>query len=268
MSSSDRPECPVSIVYILAKNEEANIERALVSVRDAGLDVVVLDSGSTDRTLDIIKQFDNAKVEKFNYKNHCDSYNQILQRHDKDEFVMIIDADIRFSPSIVTEVGQVLSSKDNIESVIAPVTMYWGGRPLKYCSLYPPKPFVFRGGRPLFESLGHGEKLSDSVKTVTVGEHIVHDDQKPFETAIQSQIRYANNLVIRSKSGGLNWRDRIRMRFPFMLLITPIYAYLFRLGILDGKAGVLYSLDRLLFETLAYRAAVVDQMSREEDQSN
>lgn len=253
----------LNAIYILAKNEQANIERCLRAAVVACDRVIVLDSGSTDRTRSICQQFQQVEVRDFSYRNHCESYNQIVSWHSAEEFIAILDADMQITAVLAEEIKQIIASDPSIEAVIAPVEMYWDERPLRYCSLYPPKPIVFRGGRVLFQPAGHGEHLKADVKTVQTHARLIHDDRKPMEAVLANQWRYAKDTVRRSYVGQLTRKDRIRLRTPLMMFITPLYAFIVRRGFLDGKQGIIYALDRLIAEALTYRAALSESVRRE-----
>jgi hypothetical protein len=242
-------------VYILAKNEIRNLGRGLDVLRAARVDVTVLDSGSTDGTIELARRH-GATVEPFDYVDHCVSYNRITSATPADHHVMIIDADVVVPPELIAEIEQRLSAADAPDVLVAPVTMYWDGLPLPRSSLYPPKPLVFRGGREHFEPAGHGERLRAGVRSALTARSIRHDDRKELGQVLQNQVRYAKDLLRRSRHGQLKLRDRLRTRTPLFLFVTPLYAYLLRLGFLDGRAGVIYAVDRLIAEALAFRIAI------------
>jgi hypothetical protein len=251
-------------VYILAKNEIRNLGRGLEALGSAGVGVTVLDSGSTDGTIELARRH-GAAVEPFDYVDHCVSYNRITSATPADRYVMIIDADVVVPPAVIAEVEQRLLAGDAPDVLIAPVTMYWDGLPLEHSSLYPPKPLVFRGGREYFEPAGHGERLRHDVRSARTAQAIRHDDRKDLGQVLQNQVRYAKDLLRRSRRGQINPRDRLRTRTPLFLFVTPIYAYLFRLGFLDGRAGLIYAVDRLIAEALAFRIAI-SPLCRAEDE--
>jgi glycosyltransferase involved in cell wall biosynthesis len=255
----------LSAVYILAKNEQANIERCLKACAALGLPTIVLDSGSTDRTPQICDEFPLAKVRSFSYRNHCESYNAILQEHDTDEFVAILDADMQIGEPLACEIQRLLARHNEIDAIVAPVEMYWDEQPLKRSSLYPPKPIVFRGGRSLFEPAGHGEHLVPDARIVQTSAKLIHDDRKPLEAVLANQWRYAKDTVRRSRSGKVTRKDRIRMKSPLMLFVTPLYALIIKRGLFDGRQGIIYAIDRLIAEALTYRASLSTAVRREID---
>lgn len=257
----------LTCVYILAKNERCNIGRGLQSLAGLDVPVIVLDSGSTDGTQDFAATFAGTTVRPFVYKNHCQAYNEIIGWHSADEHIVILDADMQASGLLIEEIRTAIAKQPSVESLIAPVRMFWDGQPLEHCSLYPPKPIVFRGGRALFEPAGHGEHLRGDVTTAMLSHQLVHDDRKPLESVLSNQWRYAKDVVRRSKDGRLTRKDRLRLRTPLLMLITPLYAFVVKRGFLDGRIGIIYAIDRLIAEALTYRASLSPTVREEIEKS-
>lgn len=258
--------------YVLAKNEVRNIGRSLDALRIADVsELIVLDSGSTDGTIELACS-NGARVIQFDYVNHCTAYNKITSEAGNEEIFMILDADVVVSAELVSEINILFRQKPNLEVVAAPVQMYWEGEPLDHCSLYPPKPIAFRGGKEYFEPVGHGERLKDTVVTEQTTIKMIHDDRKDFAQVMQNQVRYARELSRRAQRDELSGRDRIRVRWPFFIFITPFYSYFFKLGFLDGRAGLIYAIDRLIAEALAFRTAISplaqEEIARERPQGS
>jgi len=240
--------------YILAKNEECNISICLQALKKCGLRAVVLDSGSTDRTRELALRWD-ADVERYNYRDHLEALRYLCrERTPEDEFALVLDADMVVSSELLTEANRLLTDK-RADVAIAPVIMYWSGQRLESGSLYPPKPFIFRGGAHYFEPSGHGEALVRGTRVVITKQPLIHNDLKPFETYLASQLRYSDNLIRRRSVRKLSWRDRLRMT-PLMMLAVPAFSYFLRGGVFSGKAGLGYAIDRLIAEAIMYRQHV------------
>jgi glycosyltransferase involved in cell wall biosynthesis len=250
--------------YVLAKNEEANIERSIESLLRAGLKPVILDSGSSDRTRSLVEKFPEAEFRPFVYTTHCDSYNLITTWHGPEELVMVLDADMTLTGDIEKNAQQMFDADPALEVVKGPIDMNWEGLPLRHCNICPPKTFVFRGGKAYFEPLGHTEKLKDGtrVKQSEKGK-ILHDDRKAFDAVISRQWRYARSLAQRSSGGKKDWMDVLRTKTPLTIILMPLYVYIFKLGFLDGKAGIIYAIDRMMAEAFAYRASLSPLVAEE-----
>jgi len=248
--------------YILARNEEANLPRSLQALRAAQVrSVCVLDSGSTDRTGEICAQFGVA-VERYGYNTHLDAYKHIcLERTPAGTPVMILDADMLVSSELVSEALDYVVR--GYEVVAAPVRMYWNGSPMRFGSLCPPKPFLFLGGKNYFAAAGHGERLVPGIGVARTRNFLGHDDRKPFEAFLQSQLRYSSNLIQRASQRQLSFKDHLRMRTGLLVAAVPIISYVLKGGWLSGRAGLGYAVDRMIAEAIMYRQAIASAQSDE-----
>lgn len=114
---------PNIVDYILAKNEEPNIGKCLRSLQACGIPVVLLDSGSTDRTMEIARQFPFCEVRDYNFQCHTNAWNEITsRRHNANEYVMILDADMEVPVELWGEIVAALRSSPHV--IAAPVRMY------------------------------------------------------------------------------------------------------------------------------------------------
>jgi glycosyltransferase involved in cell wall biosynthesis len=250
--------------YILAKDEENNIGRCLASLEAMGIPVKVLDSGSSDNTTRIAEKCEFATVESYAYVNHLIAYNEICsERTAPDDYALVLDADMVLTEELQKNIIELVTMGD-IQVVAAPVLMYWEGHFLKFGSLYPPKPILFRGGKGYFEASGHGEKVSrEHIVSITQGK-LIHDDRKEWVQWILAQDRYGTNLIQRWKRGKLNWKDRVRTCLPLMVLLSPLWSLFVKLGFLSGKVGLLYAIDRLIAEAIHYRKALACRIGKED----
>src|SRR5258708_37068052 len=95
-------------VCIITLNEEVNIARTLKSVRGLADEIVVVDSGSTDRTLELAESF-GAKVFVEPWKGFAAQKNSCLAKATKD-WVLSLDADEEVSPELAVSVHKLLKS--------------------------------------------------------------------------------------------------------------------------------------------------------------
>ena len=252
-------------VFILAKNEEPNINRSLAALSSAGWPVHVLDSGSTDATREIVSQYSFATLTSYQYRTHCEAYNEITTELGKEyRFVIVLDSDMLLSSSLQKEIKDFTNNYDGSWlAVRADIEMCVDGKPLTHGSLYPPKPFLFITGQALFVSVGHAERLKDGVSEKSVRALLRHDDRKGYDVYLQSQYRYSSSLIDRYVQGNVSSRDRIRVKWPLLILVVPIYSIIVRRGLLSGRAGIVYALDRLIAEAIMYRQAVAYRMRKD-----
>lgn len=129
-------------VFILTKNSEATIGRAILSVKDFD-DIVVCDGGSSDRTVDIAQNLgarifsqssdclENGKVRDFScLRNNCTSYCD-------NDWVLYIDSDETISPELVEEISKVVSGRLRYDAYFVPAGIIVDGKKIIYSSNYP-----------------------------------------------------------------------------------------------------------------------------------
>ena len=249
-------------VYLIAKNEEANILRSLNSLRDSGLKIYLIDSGSVDRTISIAESYKDVEVISRPYISHCETYNFVLSSA-MSKYVIILDADTTFRLRDLDKFLAIMEKK-GLDAIVSPVNFFVESVHLRYGSLYPPKPFLFRVGKKLFERIGHAEKLIDGVKYEKIGFNAIsHDDRKSFNRFIDSQILYHKKIEEAILAGKYTWRDWLRIKTPFFGLISFVYILIFKLGLLSGKVGMIYALDRLIAESIIHRQSLAEKLKKE-----
>ncbi len=97
----------------IVKNEEQSLPKCLETVRDLVDDIVILDTGSTDKTVEIAEQF-GAKVYYFEWCNDFAIARNEALRYVEGEWVLVLDADEVLNPAIAPQLKQVIESDDNL----------------------------------------------------------------------------------------------------------------------------------------------------------
>jgi glycosyltransferase involved in cell wall biosynthesis len=243
-------------VYVLARNEEANIGKCLAALQQVGAMVTVLDSGSTDRTLDIAKQFKGVTVRPHPYVSHEKSYNDLTVTAG-DEWIMVLDADMEVRPSLWDEIVD-MTERQVPTAIGSPLQHCVAGKPLSWASLYPPKVYVFRGGQAYFVARGHGEQLRPGVVPAFTRAALVHNDLKGYGAFLQAQVFYGKKIIERWKTGKGQWYDGVRLYSPLMAIVMLLRALIMRLGFLDGRRGLAYAVDRMIAELIFFRLSLVE----------
>ena len=94
-------------VSIITLNEEQNLPRCLASVRELAAEIVIIDSGSTDRTAEIARQF-NARFEVHSWPGHVAQKNVALNRCTQ-PWVLSLDADEALTPELASAIREHLT---------------------------------------------------------------------------------------------------------------------------------------------------------------
>src|SRR5512136_3017274 len=114
---------PELAVVVLSKNEEHNITECLQSVNWADK-LCVLDSGSTDRTVELARQA-GAEVQQRPFVNYADQRNAALEMFGA-EWILFVDADERATPEVEREVRRVIGEEPTVGWWIPRRNYIWG----------------------------------------------------------------------------------------------------------------------------------------------
>jgi hypothetical protein len=140
-----------------------------------------------------------------------------------------------------------LSVPDTVAAYEAAFDYAVFGRRLKG-SLYPPKPILLRMGRFSVSDEGHTEGWVVNGRVAQLKARLVHDDWKSMCDWAMAQARYMTRERQKLESRRVGLRDWLRMHPPLMPLTVFFYC-LFGKGLLfNGKAGMLYTLQRTIAE--------------------
>jgi glycosyltransferase involved in cell wall biosynthesis len=237
-------------VLILTFNEEDNIGRTLQKL-DWAPRVVVVDSDSTDATVEIASGYPNVTVVRHPFSSHAEQWNFGLSETGIDtEWVLSLDADYVLSDALVRE----LRSTDPAEGTAgyqASFRYCVAGRPLRG-TLYPPVTVLFRRAAARYIQDGHTQRVVVEGKIGRLSNVILHDDRKSLGRWVTSQIRYMS--LESAKLDGcafreLGWPDRLR-KLGIAPVVVLFYTLFFKKCLLDGKVGIYYSVQRTFAETL------------------
>jgi glycosyltransferase involved in cell wall biosynthesis len=234
---------------ILTFNEAPNIRRTLEHLSWAR-EIVVLDSYSTDGTLDILAEFPQVRLLQRKFDSFAGQCNFGLHQITT-EWVLSLDADYVVTPEL-SESIQTLNPGSEVSGYRASFTYCILGRPLR-ASLYPPRTVLYRKDRASYADEGHGHRVRIEGTVVDLVGQIQHDDRKPLDRWLAEQSRY---MVLESKNltdaslEELSLQDKFRKRgWPAPILVM-LYCLFAKGLILDGWPGWFYTFQRTLAETL------------------
>ncbi len=236
---------------ILTYNEEPNIARTLAGLSWAN-DIVVIDSGSTDRTADIVATFPHARLIKRPFDTFANQWIfATTQTGIETEWILAFDADYVATEAFVQELRTLAPPDDKVGYAVKFLYCVFGA-PLRG-TLYPPVVALFRRGRATYIQDGHTHRLVPHGDVGQLKEKIFHDDRKSLSRWLASQDSYMRieaAHIAGKPFSQLGFADKIR-RFP---LVAPfavfLNCYLLKGGVLDGVAGLYYALQRMLAEAL------------------
>ena len=238
---------------ILTFNESPNIRRTLDRLNWA-TDIVVLDSFSTDDTVDLIKKYPQVRLYQRSFDSHTNQWNFAINNTDiKTDWVLALDADYVLSEAIVNELdGLALVSVSGVDAYRASFQYFILGKPLSG-TLYPPVTVLYRREKANYIQDGHTQRVQIDGNVGSLGELIFHDDRKPLSSWLHAQDRYMkleSKLLCSKNWGALGFADKLRR----LVVIAPVavffYCLLVKRGLFDGRAGLYYAFQRSLAEVI------------------
>lgn len=257
-------------VVVPVKNEEKNLAACLESVREFS-ERIVVDSQSTDSTA-AVAQAAGATVLQFCWNGQFPKKrNWTLRTHAfQNEWVLFLDADERPTPEFIDELRRTLPGTRH-NGFWLTYDNYFMGRKLRHGDKFR-KIALVRRGRAEYERI---DEAAWSKLDMEVHEHpivegsvglirapIVHDDYKGLYAYIARHNEYSDWEARRTREvlcsargeGGkpLNVRQRVKYRLVQSVWAGPIYfaySYFFKLGFLDGRAGLAFAVMKMAYFT-------------------
>ena len=262
---------------IITKNEEIHIERCINNIKKLVSDVLIIDSFSSDNTIEIAKKL-NIKFIQNKFINHAKQFNFGLSQLSQDtDWVLKIDADEILTSSLIAEIKNKLPKLDkNINGIYIKRHLVFQDTLIKYGRLSPVRLLrLFRFQKGKCDNRWVDEKIKVEGKTVQFKEYIIDQNLKSLSEWIRKHDRYSsaealNYLLIKYNSlfndieqSQLNFETlsvvslksrNLYAKLPLIIRAFVIfsYRYFFCLGFLHGKAGLIY----FFLQSLWYRILV------------
>lgn len=244
-------------IVVPVKNEERNLPGCLENVK-AFKHVVVVDSGSTDRTLQIAAEF-GREVVQFKWNGEFPKKRNWVLRNYKFQtpWVMFLDADERITPAFCAEAEKTLS-KTKCNAFICYYDNWFMGRMLRHGDVMH-KTAILRLGTGEYEKIDeHGwsnldmeihEHLQVEGETGVIKARLEHHDKRSLESYYKKHEEYANWEANRYKAlkgdfGKLTKRQQTKYGLIKKWWFGLAYfcaCYFLKLGILDGLPGYTFA---------------------------
>ncbi len=257
-------------VLILTANEENNIAKCLASIAPLGAQVYIVDSMSTDRTVEIARSL-GAVVFQRAWTTYADQFNWGLDHCGLEtEWVMRLDADEELTHGLVVAIAEFLRAPpEDVSGVYVRRRVYFMGRWMRHGGYYPTWLLrIFRNGRGRCELLAMDEHIVvDAGCTLRFNQDLIDKNNKDLTFWTDKHNRYSSREVqdilnkranrdaegvaggrVRASLSGQQdaarrWlKDRVYLHMP--LFVRPalyfVYRYFIRLGFLDGIQGLIF----------------------------
>jgi glycosyltransferase involved in cell wall biosynthesis len=258
---------PVSVI-VLTHNEEENIASCLDSL--SGFDeIVVVDSGSTDRTLDVLReQFPGVRVLHNRFSDFGEQRNWALDNSGvRNEWILFMDADERSTGPFADAIAATVAEPHGCDGYFVCYRNMFLGKWIRRSTMYPSWQLrLLRSGRVRYRKEGHGQR---EVMEGLAGYIRVPYDHYGFSKGIAdwvarhnvystNEVELVRRLVIEplrplelltvDPVKRRRAQKRLAARLPFRPLWRFLHTYIVCGGFLDGRPGFIFCLLRTAHE--------------------
>lgn len=254
-------------IFIPTYNEELDIAACIESALLSD-DIIIVDSYSSDRTLEIARGYPVQTV-SHKFSSHGKQRTWMLQNiATRYDWAYILEADERMTPELFAECLQAIENPEHVGYYVAERVIFmrhW----IRHCTQYPRYQLrLLRKDKVWFSDYGHAEREVCEGKTSLLQSNYPHfTGSKGFSRWLDKHDRYstdeARETIYQLQNKQVNWKDLflgsteiqrrralkdLSLRLPFRPVIRFFYMYFVLGGILDGKAGLTWCLLQTFYE--------------------
>jgi glycosyltransferase involved in cell wall biosynthesis len=260
-------------VIVLTFNSELTIGKTLECAQRVSDDIHVVDSYSSDHTLEIARSY-GARIVQHPFVHYGDQRNWAIDNLPfKHNWQLHLDADEFLSPDLIREIERLKTVPcDDVDGFYIPRLTRFLGRDIRHGGHYPIWHLrLFRGGAGRCESRKYDQHFILNGSAQRIAAPMIDDNRMSLkewtdrhnrwsEAEVQEILHPTSEGIIQAKlRGGTPMQMKRAMRKLFLRvplfvrsMVFFLYRYLFRLGFLDGKAGLIYN----VLQTFWYRFLV------------
>ncbi|WP_263408152.1 glycosyltransferase family 2 protein [Terriglobus tenax] len=242
-------------VAIITLNEEANLRRTLPSLKFAD-EVVVVDSGSTDKTVELARSF-GAKVYEEPWKGYAGQKNSAIAKCTGD-WILSLDADEEVSADLAEQLRILLPSNPPHDAYYLPRRNIIFGRWIKHGGFYPDSKLrLFRRGAASFGARLVHETISFAGESDELEGALIHYPYPTIEDFVDHMNRYSSLGAEMLVEKGVVSRNYLAFVWNTVLrpLLQFVWNFFFRLGFLDGREGLMLHLYHAAYASWKYAKA-------------
>ena len=222
---------------VITRNEEANIEAALLSLEGIASEIVVVDSHSTDRTVKLARKHTD-KVTERTWTNFADQKN-FGNDQASHPWILSLDADERLSPELRDEMKAMLEDEPDCAAFSMPRRVFYLGRWIRHSGWYPDRKVrLFRKERARWEGAYVHESLVVAGEVRKLKGDIHHYTYRSIADHL-ARINRFSDLGAQKL-----YAEKKKCRW-YHLLCQPfgrfVKSYVFKRGFQDGFAGLVVS---------------------------
>ncbi len=217
---------------VITLNEEKNIRELMQNLNFAD-EIIVVDSFSTDKTIEILKEFKHVKVYQHAFKDFSTQRN-IAINYATNNWILFIDADERISENLKNEIIQTLKSNQTKRGYFLKRKFYYFNQAVHFSGLQSDKNLrLFKKQNAYYQGIVH-EKLNFNDNVGVLKNYLIHYSYAHHQH-FKDKVFYYNRLkAVEKINKGVKPNHFMAVLHPFY---TFLNRYFFRLGFLDGKKG-------------------------------
>lgn len=252
---------PLLSVAIITLNEAGNLPRTLASVQFAG-EIIVVDSGSTDDTVEIARRF-HAKIFVEPWKGFSAQKNSAIEKC-TGTWVLSLDADEELSPELGTQLRALLPSNPPVDAFFIRRKNLFLNRWMRRGGYYPdPKLRLFRRKSANFASSARfadrpvHETIAFDGSSDTLDFDLIHHAYPTLENYLEHMDLYSTlgaEVLVGRRRTSKSW-----IAFYWNVFLVPLFTffwnYILRFGFLDGREGLLLHLYHSTYVSWKYAKA-------------
>lgn len=225
---------------LIVRNEAANLRACLASVRFAN-EIVVVDSGSTDDTVAIAREYTNQVFVETDWRGYG-VQRQRAQSLARGDWIFMIDADERVTPRLQAEIERLVARDDRNVYAAVPRLSFCFGRFIRHSGWYPD--YVVRlypRERARYDNASVHERVvpDPGMRLERLTGDLLHYTYRDLEHYLVKSARYASAWAAERQRAG---RRASLTQGILHGIACFVRMYLLRFGFLDGRAGLLLAL--------------------------
>lgn len=226
---------PSLSVIVITKNEGQNLGPCLESVVGLATEIVVVDSGSTDNTLDIARQHGAVLIQTPDWPGFGPQKNRALGAA-TGEWVLSLDADERLTPELAEEIRRVLAAPGSPICHALPRLSWYCGRFMEHSGWQPDYvDRLFRRGSARFTDAKVHERLLPDGPTARLTGKLLHYSFRDFSSVLHKMDAYSTASAREAWARGKRASVLTAVGHGLWAFIRT---YFFKAGFLDGSHGL------------------------------
>lgn len=234
-------------VALIAHNEADRLPPTLAKIQDIASEIIVINSVSTDKTIDVAKSF-GAKVYTEEFKGYVEQKNSLIPKCTQD-WILFLDADEVLNDELKDAIVKVIQADEPYAYEMNRLTFYLG-KLLKHA--WQPNyrlRLVRRDSNPRWEGEIVHESLATNHEVKRLPGYIIHYSYRDVKDHFERTLRYAHmsaqSYIKRSKKSSL-------LKIVFSPIFSFFKLYIIKLGFLDGRAGFIAAVSAFVYTFLKY----------------